>query len=52
MADSTDDDGPDCHQCGDPVGATGEQRVVTTVDGGEVCYTYFCSNECLDSWQT
>ncbi len=51
MTESTDEDGPDCHQCGDPVQATGAQRVVTTVEDGEALYTHFCSDECLTAWK-
>lgn len=52
MTDSTDEDGPACRQCGDPVDSAPDQRVVTTVEDGQTQYEYFCSDACLADWQS
>lgn len=52
MADSTDDDSPECRQCGDPVASSSEQRVVTTLEDGEAVYRYFCTTDCLENWES
>lgn len=49
MTDSTDEDGPACRHCGDPVESDSEQRVVTTVEDGEAVYDHFCSDDCLEN---
>ncbi|ELY42804.1 DUF7576 family protein [Natronorubrum tibetense] len=52
MADSTDEDSPECRTCGDPVASSSEQRVVTTLENGETVYQHFCSDDCLESWES
>ena len=52
MADSTDEDSPACRQCGDPVASSSDYRVVTTVEDGEAVYNHFCSDDCLESWDS
>ncbi|WP_440766140.1 DUF7576 family protein [Natronorubrum sp. DTA7] len=52
MADSTDEDAPDCRACGDPVASSSEQRVVTTLENGEAQYLHFCSDDCLENWES
>lgn len=51
MTDSTDEDAPACHQCGERSGPASEQRVVTTVEDGTAVYQYFCSDGCLETWE-
>ncbi|WP_254763217.1 DUF7576 family protein [Natrinema marinum] len=51
MTDSTDEDGPECRHCGDPVGSSPEQRVITTVEDGATVYKHFCSDDCLELWE-
>ncbi|WP_436347300.1 DUF7576 family protein [Natronorubrum sp. FCH18a] len=52
MADSTDEDSPECRACGDPVASSSEQRVVTTLEDGETVYRHFCSDDCLENWES
>ncbi|WP_175416438.1 hypothetical protein [Natrinema versiforme] len=52
MTDSTDDDSPDCRQCGNPIGPSSEQRVVTTVEDGTTVYRHFCTDDCLEQWES
>ncbi|ELY70959.1 hypothetical protein C489_01336 [Natrinema versiforme JCM 10478] len=51
MTDSTDDS-PDCRQCGNPVEPSSEQRVVTTVEDGATVYRHFCTDDCLEEWES
>ncbi|QLG50940.1 DUF7576 family protein [Natrinema halophilum] len=51
MTDSTDEDVSECHQCGDTVGPSADQRVVTTVEDGTAVYQYFCNDECFEAWE-
>ncbi|WP_440769998.1 DUF7576 family protein [Natronorubrum sp. DTA28] len=52
MADSTDEDSPECRACGDLVASSTEQRVVTTLEDSETVYQHFCSDDCLESWES
>ena len=52
MADSTNEDSPECRACGDTVASSSEQRVVTTLENGETVYQHFCSGDCLESWES
>ncbi|WP_408959364.1 hypothetical protein [Natrinema sp. 74] len=52
MTDSTDEAGPECRQCGDPVGSSPEQRVITTVEDGTAVYKRFCDDDCRERWDT
>ncbi|WP_162989767.1 DUF7576 family protein [Natronorubrum halophilum] len=52
MADSTDEDPPECHQCGEPVAPSSEHRVVTALEDGQASYLYFCTDECLENWDS
>lgn len=52
MADSTDEDSPECRVCGDSVASSPEQRVVTSLEDGEAVYEYFCSDDCLEEWES
>ena len=52
MTDSTDEDGPDCHHCGGDVASTENQRVISTIENGKALHTYFCSDDCLASWES
>jgi uncharacterized membrane protein YvbJ len=52
MSDSTDEDSPACRQCGTPVGSSSEQRVVTTVEDGTAVHRNFCSDDCLERWES
>ncbi|WP_254522724.1 DUF7576 family protein [Natrinema caseinilyticum] len=51
MTDSTDEDAPACHHCGERAGPSSEQRVVTTVEDGTAVYKHFCSDGCLETWE-
>ncbi|WP_169924373.1 DUF7576 family protein [Natrinema ejinorense] len=52
MTDSTDEDSPACRQCGNPVGPSSEQRVITTVEDGTTVYRHFCTDECREQWES
>mgnify|MGYP006289432515 FL=1 len=52
MIDSTDEEPPECKQCGWSVESSSEQRVVTTVEDGTVVHRHFCSDECLERWES
>ena len=52
MTDSTDEDSPACRQCGQPVASSTDYRVVTAVEDGETVYKHFCSDDCLESWES
>lgn len=52
MTDSTDADSPECRQCGNPVGPSAEQRVITTVEDGTAVHRQFCSDDCRDEWES
>lgn len=51
MADSTDEESPECRVCGTAVAQSTEQRVVTTVEDGAAVHRHFCSDECLEVWE-
>lgn len=51
MADSTDEESPECRVCGTVVAQSTDQRVVTTVEDGTAVYHYFCSDDCLETWE-
>jgi hypothetical protein len=51
MTDSTDEDTPECRHCGDSVGSSAEQRVITTIEDGTTVYKHFCSDDCRDIWE-
>lgn len=51
MTDSTDEES-ECRACGEPVASSSEQRVVTSVEDGQAEYRHFCSDDCLESWQS
>ncbi|WP_201294040.1 DUF7576 family protein [Natronorubrum halalkaliphilum] len=52
MVDSTDEDSPACGSCGELVASSSDQRVVTSLEEGEAAYEYFCSDDCLEVWET
>lgn len=52
MTDSTDDDGPRCDNCGDPIEASPNRRVVTNLEDGEAAYSNFCDDDCLEEWRS
>ncbi len=51
MVELTDDDPPECRQCGDSVASTSGQRVVSTVEDGTAVHRHFCSDACLELWE-
>jgi len=51
MTDSTDEDTPECRHCGDSVGSSAEQRVITTIEDRTTVYKHFCSDDCRDIWE-
>ncbi|ELY47757.1 DUF7576 family protein [Natronorubrum bangense] len=51
MVELTDEDPPECQQCGDSVASASEQRVVSTVEDGTAIHQYFCSDACLELWE-
>jgi len=51
MTDSTDEDAPECRQCGDPVESSSERRVITTVEDGTTVYKHFCNDDCRELWE-
>ena len=52
MADSTDEDSPECRACNDTVVSSSDQRVITTLEDGEAQYLHFCSVDCLENWES
>ncbi|WP_164722027.1 MULTISPECIES: DUF7576 family protein [Haloterrigena] len=52
MADSTDEDSQECRVCGDTVASSANHRVVTAVEDGETVYEHFCSDDCLEIWES
>ncbi|WP_197075836.1 hypothetical protein [Halostagnicola sp. A56] len=53
MTDSpNDDDGPRCDNCGDPIEASPNRRVVTDLEDGEAAYSNFCDDDCLEEWRS
>ena len=51
MTDSTDEDGPECRTCGQPVADSRDRRVVSTVEDGAAVHLHFCDDDCLESWE-
>ena len=49
--DVSEEDAPECAQCGDPIVADTDHRVRTTVEDGTVDHRHFCSDDCLDEWR-
>ena len=52
MIDSLDEEPPECRQCGWSVEPASERRVVTTVEDGTAVHRHFCSDECLERWES
>ncbi|RZV08466.1 hypothetical protein BDK88_2536 [Natrinema hispanicum] len=52
MIDSLEEEPPECRQCGWSVEPSSERRVVTTVGDGAAVHRHFCSDECLECWES
>ena len=48
--DVSEEDAPECAQCGDPIVADPNHRVRTSVEDGAVEHRHFCGDDCLDEW--
>lgn len=46
------DEAPTCAVCGDPILLDLEHRVITWVEDAEAQHRHFCSQECLDGWES
>ncbi|MFB6154300.1 MAG: hypothetical protein ABEJ22_00275 [Haloferacaceae archaeon] len=51
LGEGAEDDAPACATCGDSVSGTG-RRVTTRVEDGRVVHRHFCSDECLDAFES
>ena len=49
--DITEDNAPECEQCGDAIVQSPSHRVLTAVEDGQVSHHHFCSDACRDEWQ-
>jgi hypothetical protein len=49
--DVSEDDAPDCANCGDSIVEDPNHRVHTSVEDGTVVHQHFCSDACLDEWR-
>lgn len=49
--DVSEDDAPNCANCGESIVEDPDHRVHTTVVDGTVEHQHFCSDACLDEWR-
>jgi len=50
--DVSEENAPECEQCGTKIMQSVTHRVVTAIDDGQAVHHHFCTDACHDEWLT